>query len=225
MMPQPYYQDESVTLYHGDAFEILAWTTADVLVTDPPYGRGWRQGALRRSRSDGHAGIVGDADTTTRDAALGIWGARPAVVFGDLMLAPPSGTKLVGVYRRPPNAGTRGAVGGFRRDAEAIYWLGPWSTGLGGRSSVIATNARSQGNPSSFVARHGHPHTKPLDVMETLIASCPPGVVADPFAGSGSTLEAARRQGRKAIGVEIEEHYCKRIVRRLSQGILSAEVG
>lgn len=223
---KPYYADEAVTLYLGDCREITEWLAADVLVTDPPYGRDWKQGetrarAARGLATDRRAGIAGDRDTSTRDDALVLWGiVCPALVFGDPMLAPPGGTRQVGFYRKPPNAGTKGTFGGFRRDVEAFYLLGGWPAGLGGRSSVVATVTPSQGNPHSPAGLYGHPHAKPLDVMEQLIDVCPPGVIADPFAGSGSTLVAARNLGRRAIGVELDERYCEVTARRLAQSAL-----
>ena len=219
-----YYQDDYVTLYHGDCLtEHREWLDADVLVTDPPYGRDWKQGHLGKSGSKGASkanhGIANDADTDARNIALSLWNG-PAIVFGDLTLPPAGGTKLTGVYRKPNDAGLRGAVGGVRRDLEAIYFLGAWKSGLGGRSSLFSTSAPAVGSPSGLASRHGHPHAKPGDVMEELITLCPPGVIADPFAGSGSTLTAAKALGRKVIGVELEERYCEVIAKRCAQEVL-----
>ena len=225
-----YYQDDFVTLYHGDCLtEHREWLDADVLVTDPPYGRAWKQGEIKgrgngrraSEASSAHGGIANDGSTIVRDEVLAAWQGR-AIAFGDLMLAPPVGTKLVAVYQKPPDAGMRGAVAGVRRDAEAIYFLGPWATGLGGISSVLKTGAPCVGNASGIAARSGHPNAKPLDIMERLVGIAG-GVIADPFAGSGSTLVAAKNLSRQAIGVELDEHYCETIAKRLSQDLLELE--
>ena len=223
-MTEPYYRDESVTLYLGDCREVTEWLAAGVLVTDPPYGREWNQGWKRHERQPGiprpHHTIAGDSDTDVRDAALRLWGDRIGVVFGDLLLPVPAAAKQCLIYRKPAGAGTKGTRGGFRRDVEGVYLTGPWPPGLNGCSSVITTGSPMQGGPLSAQSRYGHPHAKPVDVMETLIAACPPGVIADPFAGAGSTLIAARNLGRRAIGVEVDERYCKRAAERLCQGVL-----
>jgi site-specific DNA-methyltransferase (adenine-specific) len=225
-MTAPYYQDDRVTLYHGDCREVTNWLAADVLVTDPPYGRG-QAGIDATNRSVGRtyrgekkgngAAIVADEDTSLRDAALALWGKRPAFVFGDLRIPQPAGTGQVCIYCKPPDAGYR-STAGFRRDVEGIFLL-HLPAGYGGRSSVIATAAPRIGGGGPCT-RYGHPHAKPIDVMETLIGACPPGIIADPFAGAGSTLVAARNLGRPAVGVEVDERYCERTVKRLAQGVL-----
>ncbi|HLU95578.1 MAG TPA: site-specific DNA-methyltransferase [Thermobifida alba] len=71
--------------------------------------------------------------------------------------------------------------------------------------------------PPSAAARPSHPTPKPVSLMVDLIQCCPPGVIADPFAGSGTTLRAAKDLGRRAIGVEVNEQYCEIAARRLAQ--------
>lgn len=218
----PYYADDLVTLFLGDCREVTAWLEADVLVTDPPYGIGYdRRRGTFEIPDDRAVSIEGDRDTALRDWALEAWKVRPAVAFGSLKLAPPKDVKKILVYRKPSDSGTHAAIAGFRHDVEAIYLLGKWPVAFGGRSSVIETCARMVHGKIGPAARYGHPHAKPVDVMETLISACPPGVIADPFAGSGSTLVAARNLGRSAIGVELEEKYCERAARRLSQMTLT----
>lgn len=64
-----------------------------------------------------------------------------------------------------------------------------------------------------------HPTQKPLGIVTPLIEYSVPvgGLVVDPFAGSGTTLLAAKLIGRRAIGTEINEAYCESAARRLSQ--------
>jgi site-specific DNA-methyltransferase (adenine-specific) len=222
-LTQPYYADDHVTLWHGDCLEIDAWLAADVLVTDPPYGIGWsRPSGFTNSTgggsSKGHSGIANDDDTSTRDAALDAWGDRPAVVFADLC-KPPPGARQALVYAKSDDAGVMGCRAGWRRDVEGAYLTGRWPVQIGGRSSVVRSRQRVAG-PTGVGATIGHPHAKPEDLMGQLITACPPGVIADPFAGSGSTLVAARNLGRHAIGVELDERYCETIARRLAQTVL-----
>ena len=64
-----------------------------------------------------------------------------------------------------------------------------------------------------------HPTEKPVGLLDLLINyACPPGsLVVDPVAGSGSTLDAARCAGRRAVGIELHEPYAEAAARRLSQ--------
>ena len=221
-MSAPYYEVDGITLYHGDCREITEWLAADVLITDPPYGIGWTQrwgDARKGTKAQAWSGapvIASDTSTAARDAALTLWRDRPAIVFGSWRMDRPPRLHAVLIWHKA-GAYTGPTVAPFYTNHEEIHVLGTgWPNRTPPLRSVITTTEhRSQATRES-----GHPTPKPVALMETLIDAAPPGTVADPFAGSGSTLVAARNLGRRAIGVELEERYCETAALRLAQGIL-----
>jgi len=210
----PYYQDEAVALYLGDCTEVPAWLEADVLVTDPPYGVAWKSGQFSRATVPIVDEIAGDESADARDTALALWGDKPALVFGSWRIARPKRVNNRLIWHKAASKPGMRTQPWYAADEE-IYQIGAGFVGAPAQN-VIVTHG-SQDGASGLVARTGHPTPKPVGLMEALIAKCPPGVVADPFAGTGSTLIAARNLGRKAIGVELEERYCEGIAKRLSQ--------
>ena len=216
---RPYYQADGITLYYGDCLEVQEWLNGDVLVTDPPYGMNYQSG----SRQQRHDRIVGDESTELRDDALHMWSTdRPAVVFGTWRAPRPVNIRTLGIWDKTD--GTGPGMGDLSlplgSSHEEFYLLGPWQRHGTRRGSVIRTRV-AMGNPNGVVSASGHPTAKPVVLMETIIDMTPPGcTIADPFAGSGATLIAARNLGRQAVGVEIEERYCELIAKRLAQGVL-----
>lgn len=81
--------------------------------------------------------------------------------------------------------------------------------------------AKASGRDRVKVDGAGHPTVKPLDLMRWLIRLVTPtgGTVLDPFAGSGTTLEAAIAEGFKAVGVERDDQYLRIIQARLDRPI------
>ena len=197
---------------------------ADVMVTDPPYGVSWKRGHWSSAHNPAaNAGIQNDDTTLARDEVLTAWGdEKPALVFGSLQAEYPAGWRRMLVFEKPKHSGLVGSRVPWFRNWEPIFVLGKWPDQTPTRSAVIATRHKSASGYSGYTTQAGHSHAKPLDVMEELIDSCPPGTIIDPFAGSGSTLRAAKNLGRRAIGFEIEEKYCEIIAQRLAQEVLFA---
>jgi site-specific DNA-methyltransferase (adenine-specific) len=207
---EPYYSDDLVTLYHGDCREVTEWLNADVLVIDPPYGIGYQSGHRAERRP-----IAGDEDCSIRDEILALWGDKPAIVFGRWDAPRPTGVRARLIWDKGNSPGMGNLKIPWGRSDEEVYVLGEGFSGA--RTSNVL---RCQVQSSADKNRPDHPTPKPIPLMELLIAKCPPGLIADPFAGSGSTLLAAKLQGRRAIGVEIEERYCEIAACRLAQDVL-----
>jgi DNA modification methylase len=220
---KPYYEDDFVTLFHGDCLEVKDWLEADVLVTDPPYGINWspNKGGYKGKGSQVRLPniIANDSTLEIRDAVLKLWGNKPTVVFGSWKMPKPEMTKHRLIWHKKGQAPGPANSPFMVQDEEIYIWgNGFVSTSPPMRSVITTSEARSV-----EVARIGHPTPKPVGLMELLIGRCPDGVIADPFSGSGATLIAARNLGRKAIGVELEEKYCEIIAKRLSHQVFDLE--
>lgn len=136
-----YYQDDQVTLYHGDCREITEWLTADVLVTDPPYGMAF-QSRMRKGAK--LARIAGDEDTTVRDAVAALWGTdRPALMFGRWSVPAPAGERQRLIWHKASTPGMGDLTLPWGPNFEDIHLLGQgWdrdATGLPRVGAVITT--------------------------------------------------------------------------------------
>lgn len=203
----PYYEHGGITIYHGDCRGVIAHVSANVVITDPPYGhgstpkRGGRvEGTLDYSNGTGGVSLPWD---NADDSWLDSW-SGPAAVFMSVSRCFQVSERmkadgmLVYVKTNPHPCGS---------SFEPCLTRG---FGVGARH-VLAYNA-ANGNE--------HPTQKPLAVMRFVVDRAPSGVVLDPFMGSGTTLVAAKNLGRKAIGIEIEERYCEIAAKRLAQEML-----
>jgi hypothetical protein len=158
-MMTPYYADDAVTIYHGDAREILPCLEADVMVTDPPYGIEYRSGqfgVLDRS-------IEGDQDTSLRDDVLDWWRGRPAIVFGSWRKDYPANTRMALVWDQDGALGMGALDLPWKPSWQMIFVLGK---GFSGRR----TGGVLRYPPVQSMARNGrtHPHEKPVPLMRDL---------------------------------------------------------
>ena len=214
-MTEPYYQDDYVTIYHGDAREVLPrldLDPVDLVLTDPPYGLGelWVGGGGTSATSwtfDPNEAKTWDDDTVDDviaeilrlDAQVVIWGGN----YYDL---PPSRCWLIWDKKQPDT---------FTTGQAEMAW-----TNL---DRPVRIFRMSQVEAYGKMHKQ-HPTQKPIELMTwttTMIdRSNFANVILDPFAGSGTTLRAAKDLGRQAIGIELDERYCEVAATRMGQEVL-----
>jgi DNA modification methylase len=211
---QPYYEENGVTIYHGDCREVVpSISGVELLLTDPPYGVNHNTRYSRFSGGKGfahlrndHAPVYGDASPF--DPAE--WLGYPRVVlFGANCYSDklPLGTWFV--WDKRTTAG-----GTILSDAE-VAWFSR------GHGIYIFNHCWSGFARASETGEHYHPTQKPVALMRWCIERAGgDGLILDPYMGSGSTLRAAKDAGRKAIGIEVDERYCEVAANRLRQEVL-----
>lgn len=206
---KPYYEHAGITIYHGDCRHILPQLGRfDLLLTDPPYGIG-RDG-MRESTSS-HGGrkayeFMGWDSTTP-----------PAEVF-ELMLAATDHQIIWGGNY-------------FTRCLPAsMGWL-VWDKGqriaqsdgeLAFTSLDRALRIYTLNRVALMTDGAEHPTQKPIALMKWCITQVPHAIrsLIDPFAGSGTSLIAAKELGIIATGIELEERYCEIAAKRLMQEVI-----
>lgn len=236
-----HYSDDLVTLHHGDALDVLAAIpdqTVGAIITDPPYNISDRNG-----RDGTTAGRLHRADGTTREVRrdFGQWdrGWDPAPFLAQARrVLRPAGT-LIAFTSEHLLAGWlasglnhRGLIAWrksnpppqfpqlYVRSLEWAVWQvngpGGWVFNAGGYRPDCYEG------PIVPAGQRVHPAQKPVWLMRELVRvhTNLGDVVVDPYAGSGSTLVAARDLGRRAVGVEFDEGFCRAAAGRLSQGVL-----
>jgi len=215
---KPYYQDDAVTIYHGDSREILpALEKMDLVMTDPPYGIN-ENGA--KSKTRGNFSRNSRALAAPRNYGNFSWDKNPidaklmeavlaagkwaCVWGGNYYLMQPSSSWLIWDKENGEN--------NFA-DAE-MAWTN-WPTAVRLKRHLWNGMLRKGKEP-----RH-HPTQKPLDVIAWAISLAPASeTILDPFMGSGTTLRAAKNLKKRAVGIEQEEKYCEIAAERMAQEVL-----
>jgi site-specific DNA-methyltransferase (adenine-specific) len=224
-MPEPYYADDQVTIYHGDALDILPTLMAssvDLVVTDPPYFQPASHYVPARGvapvRSLGDTSVLLYAYKAWSDAIGRVAPGSPIYLFCDGQSYPVTFQAFYGLGRvRPLIWDKVTSFNGFtwRHQHELVAWVEP--EGCPRVPTGDGDILRYRAVP---VAQRLHPAEKPIALVARLIAKHS-GAVLDPFCGSGTTLVAARDLGRRSVGIEIEERYCEIAAQRCAQEILN----
>ncbi len=194
---KPYYEQDGITIYHGDCREVLpSLDPVDLVLTDPPYPgyeKGW--------------------DVPDVAAILAGITVPTMVVFWPALVPSPVDVIAEHIWHKPNGCSAH--------HYERILVSG--ETPLGCKVYRIAAILP---NYVQYAAEAvDHPTQKPLRLIRTLLEKYKGQTILDPFMGSGTTLRAAKDLGRKAIGIEIEERYVEIAIKRLQQEVMPLDFG
>lgn len=210
------------TLIHGDCLNVLPTlpaATINFVLTDPPY-------ITRYKSRDGRSVPGDDNDRWLQPAFAEMYRVLEKNTFCVSFYGWPRADKFIEAYR----------AAGFRVVGHFVFPKRYTSSRRYLRYQHECAHLLAKGNPSypqqtigdvidwTYSGNKLHPTQKPLSVLLPLVETfcAPHGTVLDPFAGSGSTLLAAKMLGRSYIGIELDSTYHAIACRRLAQPARSA---
>jgi site-specific DNA-methyltransferase (adenine-specific) len=235
-----YYADDRVTLYCGDALEVMAGLpdgSVDAVLTDPPYSSGGRRENARSVRRS-MTRSVGDDDWIRGDgmSTVGyVWFNRLAALQWRRLLVPGGHALAFVDWRMEHHLAGALEAADLRQHPTLVWDKTYFGMGAVFRNQYELIVHFSAGTPRAPYRRdvgnvlgcppvrsEVHPNEKPVGLLRTLLSvvAAPGDDVLDCMAGSGSTLLAARSLGMRAIGIEAEERHCETIARSLSEQLL-----
>lgn len=199
---KPYYQSDGIRIYHDDCARVLPLLESfDLLLTDPPYG------------------IAGKCDGTwnsSRDKRRKSWDQKPPEDWV-LQMAIQKSKKAViwggNYFNLPPHRGF-------------LVWCKPERNFSAADAEIAWTNIDFAARVCDCHRRDSsasHPTQKPLALMRWCFShrwAQDVETVIDPYMGSGTTLLAAKLEGRQAVGIDTCEEYCEIAAKRLDQRVL-----
>lgn len=225
----PYYDANGITIYHGNCLDILPTLPADaIVISDPPYNVGYHYESYKDALSPAEyqqllsqvfrtpsvmlhypeaifSFAIQEYEMPTRCVAWTYHANTPhqwrlIAWFG----CSPDFTLVKQPYRNPTDRRIRALIEGGSQGASLYDW---W------RIEQVKNVAK----------KYDHPCLIPLEIMDNIVGITPAELIIDPFVGSGTTLVAAKKMKRKAIGIEIEERYCEMAAKRLAQNYFDFE--
>lgn len=221
-----YYEENGITIYHGDCREVRPSLPSGVTITDPPYNVGYHYESYYDRLS------VSEYQDLIRTAC-----APPCV----LIHYPEDLCAIAFTLQSVPDEMVAWVYNSnTARQWRGIAWWGikpdfrqagqPYKNQSDKRISALIEQGKSarlydwwEINQVKNVGseKTEHPCQIPQVVMERVLRITDCELVIDPFMGSGTTLDAAKNLGRKAIGIEIDERYCEIAANRLRQEVLA----
>lgn len=234
---QTVYKSPRATFYLGDALQVMRELPSGevaAVLTDPPYSSGARRENARSMRKTMLRSM--EDEQWIRGDALGtqgfLWLMREAGLQWRRLLIPGGHALTFTDWRMSPNLAAALETADLRQHPTIVWNKTYFGMGAIFRNqyelivhmsagSPLAPLRRDVGNliPCKPVRSGDHPTEKPIDLLETLLTVvCPPGgVVLDPFAGVGTTGEAALRSGRKFVGIEADPAFAEIAAARLAK--------
>lgn len=217
---KPYFQDDAVTIYHGDCRQIVPQLEhVAAVITDPPWKLlSDKQIVIGNDRAVELWSEIAPELAARADRVI-VWLPCTADPREWLSPLPMPFLRSLMIRRAIP-----GYYGRVLLDVEQVFALGTWPRPRKGRIVIPG------GMEITYVSTdrvNGHPAPRSAIVARWLTKfwSDEGDVILDPFGGSGTTARAAKDLGRKAILIEIEERYCEIAAKRMSQSVMALTDG